>query len=234
MSCLSRPENPWPSGRGDRQQPGSWPPPVIDLLSPASFANGQPHEQFRWLRANDPVHWHEEESGPGFWAVTRHEDVRRVGRDPGSFSSEPTIMIPDDSGIDMGGHRMMLMMDPPAHTGYRRLVIPDFLPRAVKELIPRIDALATSIIDGVITRGECDLVEEVAGLMPSYVIAEMLGIPRSDGVDLYRLTETIHAAPESQPPGAAIQAVASMFHYAHQVWEEKRRQPTPGLAPRPR
>ena len=213
----------------------TWPvatPPVIDLLSPVSFANGQPHEQFRWLRANDPVHWHEEEAGPGFWAVTRHEDVRRVGRDPVSFSSEPTIMIPDDSGIDMGGHRMMLMMDPPGHTGYRRLVIPDFLPRAVKELIPRIDALATAIIDGVITRGECDLVEEVAGLMPSYVIAEMLGMPRSDGVDLYRLTETIHAAPEGQPPGAAIQAVASMFNYAHQVWEEKRRQPADDLASR--
>ena len=38
-------------------------PMHIDLLSPSSFAAGQPHEQYRWLRENDPVHWHEEPNG---------------------------------------------------------------------------------------------------------------------------------------------------------------------------
>jgi cytochrome P450 len=205
---------------------------IIDLLSPASFAHGQPHDQFSWLRDNDPVHWHEEPDGPGFWAVTRYADVRQVGRDPATFSSEPTVMIPDQAGMDMGAHRMMLMMDPPEHTSYRRLVIPDFLPGAVRVLTPRIEALATIIVDQVVARGECDLVEDLAGLMPSYVIAEMLGIPRSDGVELYRLTETIHAAPESQAPGAAIAAVSQMFGYAHQVWQEKRERPGVDLASR--
>jgi len=208
------------------------PGPVIDLLSPASFATGQPHEQFDWLRRNDPVHWHQEADGPGFWAVTRHEDVRRIGKEPGTFSSEPTTMIPDQTGVDMAGHRMMLMMDPPLHTSYRHVVIPDFLPKAVRELTPRIELLAGHIVDGVITRGECDLVEEVAGLMPSYVIAEMLGIPRSDGVELYHLTEAIHAAPESQAPGAGMAAVASMFNYAHQVWVDKTAHPRDDLASR--
>ena len=65
--------------------------PAIDLLSPASFAHGQPHDQFRWLREHDPVHRHAEPDGPGFWAVTRYDDVRAVGRDPHTFSSTPTI-----------------------------------------------------------------------------------------------------------------------------------------------
>ncbi len=47
----------------------------IDLLSPSSFAAGQPHEQYRWLREHAPVYWHEEPAGRGFWAVTRYEDV---------------------------------------------------------------------------------------------------------------------------------------------------------------
>jgi hypothetical protein len=64
----------------------------VDLLSPASFAQGQPHDQFRWLRANDPVHWHPEPDGGGFWAVTCYRDVKAVGRDPLTFSSVPTVL----------------------------------------------------------------------------------------------------------------------------------------------
>ena len=67
----------------------------IDLLSPDSFASGQPHGQFDWLRSNQPVAWHEEPNGAGFWAVTRHADVWEVDRDFQTYSSEPTIMITD-------------------------------------------------------------------------------------------------------------------------------------------
>jgi cytochrome P450 len=205
-------------------------PPAIDLLNPAAFADGHPHAQYRWLRDHDPVHRHGEPDGPGFWAVTRYAEVKAVGRDPGTFSSDPTIMIADQAAMDLGDHQMMLCMDPPRHTDYRRLVSPDFIPRAARMLAPRIRALATSIVDGVIGRGECDLVEDVAGLMPSYVIAEMLGIPHSDGVDLYRLTETIHAAPESVPDGAGLGAVISMFNYAHDVFATKKAQPADDLS----
>ena len=45
--------------------------PAVDLLAAASYAHGQPHEQFRWLREHDPVHRHPEPDGPGFWALTR-------------------------------------------------------------------------------------------------------------------------------------------------------------------
>jgi cytochrome P450 len=203
----------------------------IALLSPESFAHGQPHEQFAWLRANDPVHWHDEPDGNGFWAVTRYRDVKTIGRDAATFSSMPAIMIPDgEGGIEIGDHRMMITTDPPEHTGLRKLVAGEFIPRAAKAMRPRIEALAQRIIDGVIDKGECDLVEDIAGLMPSYVIADMLGIPHEDGVALYRLTETIHAAPESVPPGAALGAVLEMFNYARGVWEQKRAEPADDLA----
>jgi cytochrome P450 len=204
--------------------------PTIDLLDPASFADGQPHEQFRWLRDHDPVHRHDEPDGPGFWALTRYVDVKTVGRDPVTFSSDPTIMIPDAAGMDLGDHQMMLCMDPPRHTEYRRMVSPDFIPRAARTLAPRIRELAAVIVDAVAARGTCDLVDDLAGLMPSYVIAEMLGIPHADGVELYRLTETIHAAPGSVPEGAGLGAVISMFNYAHEVFTAKRARPADDLA----
>ena len=90
---------------------------------------------------------------------------------------------------------------------------------------PRIEELATRIIDGVADAGSCDLVTDVAGLMPSYVIADMFGIPHEDGVALYNLTEAIHAAPESQAAGAAMDAVMEMFNYANGVWHARRAEP---------
>jgi len=203
---------------------------VIDLVSPSSYAHGHPTDQYSWLRDTDPVHWHEERTGPGFWAVTRHEDVKAVGRNAALFSSCPTIMIDDGSATDLGDHTMMLTMDPPRHTQYRKLVAPRFLRSAAGRLRPRIDRLAAEIVDGVAARDEFDLVEDVAGLLPSYVIAEMLGIPRQDGVELYRLTEALHADPASLPEGAGMAAVVEMFNYANGVWNDKRAHPGDDLA----
>jgi cytochrome P450 len=204
---------------------------TIDLLDPASFAHGQPHDQFRWLRDHAPVFRHPEPDGPGFWVVTRYDDVRAVGRDPATFSSVPTTMIPDPApGFDFGDHQMMLMSDPPHHTRLRRTINRQFTPRAAERLRPRVRELARRIVDAVIERGECDFVTDVAGEMPSFVIAELLGLPLDDGRRLYQLTETIHAAPESLPEGAALGAVLEMFNYARDVAEEKRRNPTDDLA----
>lgn len=204
---------------------------AIDLYSPAAFVGGHPVEQYAWLRENDPVHWHAEPDGPGFWAVTRHEDVRTVSRNASVFSSHPTIMIEDAAGaVNAGEHTMMLMMDPPLHTQYRKLLSPRFLRSAAKRMRPWIETLAAAIVDKVADREEFDLVEDVAGLLPSYVVAELLGLPHQDGVELYRLTEAIHSAPESQPDGAGAAAVMEMLTYAHGVWEDKRARPTDDLA----
>ncbi len=208
-------------------------PAPLDLLDPGAFVGGQPHDAFAWLRDNDPVHWHEEPGGSGFWAVTRYADVKVVGHEATTFSSARGIMIPDASvgvGEGNGGPKMMISMDAPGHKDYRRLAVPDFIPKAVKAITPRIGALAARILDGVIERGECDLVADVAGLMPSYVIAEMLGIPLADGVALYDLTETIHSTPDPEHPEAGMMAVIEMLQYAHGVWEERRADPRDDLS----
>ncbi len=204
----------------------------IDLLDTAAFDGGQPLEQFAWLRENDPVHWHDEPNGPGFWAVTRFDDVWHVDRDFQAYSSEPTIMIQDplaEAG-GFGPYKMMLMMDPPDHTAFRKLIRGEFTqPRATMKG-ERIAALARQIVDGVIDRGECDFVSDVAGEMPSFVIAELMGLPLDDGRELYKLTEIIHTAPEALPPGAGGEAVRKMFEYAQGVIAEKRARPADDLA----
>lgn len=205
----------------------------IDLLSPDSFAEGQPHGQFAWLREHAPVYRHEEPGGRGFWAVTRFEDVWAVDRDHQAYSSEPTIMITDPAaelGSAFGPYKMMLMMDPPEHTAFRKLIRSEFTQPAAHLREGRIRELAKQIVDAVIDKGECDFVAEVAGEMPSFVIAELMGLPLSDGRELYKLTETIHTAPEALPPGAGGQAVMKMFEYGSGVMAEKRARPGDDLA----
>ena len=205
----------------------------IDLLDPDTFASGHPHAVYAWLRDNDPVYWHDEPNGPGFWAVTRYADVDAAGRNPGLFSSEPTIMIADpEAGMDLsfGDKKMMLTMDPPRHTEFRKIISREFTKGPALALAPRIDELANQIIDAVAARGECEFVSEIAGELPSYVIAELMGIPLQDGRELYALTEIIHTAAEALPEGAQAKAVMEMFAYAQGVYRTKLDTPADDLA----
>ena len=205
----------------------------INLTDPANFVGGHPHKQYDWLRQESPVHWHEEADGPGFWAVTRYQDVYDIGRNASTYSSEPTISIADpapDQPHFSSDAKMMLMMDPPEHTAYRKLISREFTQGPARHYNKRIEQLAKQIVDTVIERGECDFVSEIAGEMPSFVIADLMGLPLEDGRDLYKLTEIIHTAPEVQEPGAVTDAVGQMFEYGQNVINEKRNSPGEDLA----
>lgn len=208
----------------------------VDLLSVAQYRGSQPHDAFRWLREHDPVHFHAELGDkPGFWAVTRYDDVRAVGRNPGLFSSSPTTMLDDPgpgSGSLFGDSVMMLMADPPLHTKMRRLVSREFTPRVVEQLRPGIRDIANRIVDSVAASGRCELVSQVAGEMPTWVISDMLGIPVDDGRRLYHHTEAIHSSGESVSSDDRRNAVMAMYTYAQQAFADKLATPGDDLASR--
>jgi cytochrome P450 len=206
-----------------------------DLLDPATFAAGHPVELYRRLRAAAPVYRNPEPHGRGFWALTRYADVFAVDHDFQSFSSGPTILIDDPIGDGdgmIGEAKMMLMMDPPHHTAFRKLIRAEFTRPAAAQKGLRLHELARQIVNEVIDKGECDFVAEVAGEMPSYVIAELMGLPLGDGRELYKLTEIIHSAPETLAPGAGREAVMKMFGYGSGVIAQKRARPADDLATR--
>ncbi|MEW6270237.1 MAG: cytochrome P450 [Thermodesulfobacteriota bacterium] len=206
----------------------------MDLLDPAHYEReGPPYALFAKLRAEAPVYRHPETSGPGFWALTRYEDAVRVSRDAETFSSyEGGTMVPDPKPEELFILRqMMLNMDPPQHTKLRALINKGFTPRMVAQLRERIGELAGAIVDRVASRGECDFVTDVAGELPSYVIAELMGIPLEDGRQLYRLTERMHTAaptPEGMADGQA--AIFEMMSYSSRIRDEKRARPGQDIA----
>ena len=151
----------------------------IDLLDPDRFVAQEHHEMFEVLRREAPVFWHEEPGGPGFWNITRYDDLVEVNRQPELFSSElGGISIFDMDRVD-GSESMdlrgavMIMTDPPKHTRYRRLVNKGFTPRMIGIIEQHLRRRAVTIVDNVIERGECDFVVDIAAELPLQAIAEM-------------------------------------------------------------
>ncbi len=212
----------------------------VNLTDPDIFQQGVPHEMFRVLRREAPVYWHEEPSGPGFWAVTKYHDLKTVSKQPGLFSSARQGTLREDpSPSDLPAvQSIMLNMDPPQHRQYRTLVNQAFTPRMIGNLHGRIRTMVREIIDGVIERGECDFVEDVAALLPLAVICEMMGVPEEDRRHTYVLGNKMVGIddPDLQAqgtpivPGDAMAAFGEMFVYASKLWKIAHEAPSDDLA----
>jgi cholest-4-en-3-one 26-monooxygenase len=202
----------------------------INLLDSRPFADRVPHEWFAFLRKNAPVWWQEEEAGPGFWAVTSHADCTTVNRDYEHFSSskKATFLwdLPED---DLAQQQMlMLNMDPPLHTRYRRLVNKGFTPRMVNQLHEGINAAADQIIDSVIEKGSADFVTDIAAELPLMVIADLLGVPDEDRHRMFDWSNRMIGSddPEYQTgEEASQQAAMELYAYASELFNTKRIDP---------
>lgn len=205
----------------------------IDLISPEAFRHGHPWAQYAWLRANAPVHHHPQPGTDGFWAITRYDDVRTISRQPKLFSSAAKgPMLGNPTPEELAPNlQMMLFMDPPQHDRFKLLVSRGFTPKNAQLLADRIGELSREIVDDVIERGECDLVADVAGRLPSGLIAELMGIPRADGERLYELTEIMHTTDDAvHSRDERMMAVVEMLTYAAGVVDAKRRNPGDDIA----
>jgi cholest-4-en-3-one 26-monooxygenase len=207
----------------------------IDLLDRDRFTQGVPHEWFTWLRANAPVYLHPEPGGDGFWVISRYDDIVTVNRDAGTFSSAqdrggvvtlegPTAPI---AGQEMAGE-MMLFMDPPRHTRYRKLVNRGFTPRMIAALEVHVRELTVGIVEAAIAKGECDFVVDVAAELPLEVIAELLGVPHEDRHKLFDWSNRMVGSedPEYQVDAERVlEAQVEMFMYAQALAEQRRAEP---------
>ena len=165
------------------------------LKDPDVYRRMEHHALFTQLRAEDPLHWTEEDDGPGFWSVTKHADLRLINRDAEGFSSEEKgvyLMEPDGfaDGYDMRG-KIMLLTDPPKHTRYRLLVNKGFTPRMVGRLQETMRLRTDLIIDRIVERGEADFVVDVASELPLMAIADIVGVPMDDRRKMFDWTNQV-------------------------------------------
>lgn len=207
-----------------------------DLGDPGTYRDGVPHRLFAELRRTRPVAWIEEPTGedfaggPGFWAVTRYEDVLTVSRNPSVFSSHKgATFLRDQRPKDLAAlQQMMLNIDPPHHGKLRSIVSKAFTPRMVQGLFSSVDAHAEEIVAALEPDTEIDLVENVSAEMPLRVLADVLGVPPADRALLYDWTNRIVGLDDPSYGGlpAFLSAFTEMFAYAAEQTRAKREHPT--------
>ena len=205
--------------------------PETDLTNPDHFEHGFPHAFFRKLRREAPVYRHPEppEEGPGFWVISRYEDVKTISRHPQLFCSGDGTTRPDaDPESKAYMQLIMLNMDPPKHVKYRRIVQRGFTPRMVTAMEGPIRAQARRIVDGIAERGSCEFVTEVAAELPLQVLADLLGVPQEERFRIFDLSNRLigFEDPEFQTSrDDARAASAQMWAYANELAERKRKKP---------
>ena len=168
----------------------------IDLTDARIFEHGFPHDVFTTLREEAPVYWQAfapdfpGEHDPGFWVLSRHDDVQAASRDAELFCSNdgPQLAIqPAMRGT------MLVTMDGRDHVRQRRLISAGFTPRMVGRLETQTREWAVSIIERALERGTCDFVQDVAYQLPMHMIADIVGIPLDNRDWLFGLTKELLA-----------------------------------------
>ncbi len=211
--------------------------PRINLIDADDYQRcGPPHDQFSWLRRHAPAYWHADGGGdgwPGFWAVTRHEDVAFASRHPELFSSARRLVVFGEVPEPQAAMQrlMMLNMDPPQHTRQRAFVNRGFTPRMIGRLKEHVTQVCHELIDGVRERGAADFVTEIAAPLPLQVICELMGAPPRDRARIYELSNQLVGAddPEFQSPtGQRLQHAAALEIYAYAGDLAARRRAQPG------
>src|SRR5262249_48591381 len=149
-----------------------------DLLDQDHYAvHGPPHAAFRRLRAEAPVSWHERPGDTGFWAITRYRDLFAGSLDQKTFSSHRrgAILRPWNEEDYQAQRGMLINLDPPEHTKYRKLVTLGFSGRMIRRLESHVRDITTSILDQVAEASECDFVDAISAELPLRVIVELAG-----------------------------------------------------------
>jgi cytochrome P450 len=162
--------------------------PAIDFSDPALLA--QPFYFYAQQREAAPVALATGPGGQQFYIVTSYALIEEASKRAADFSSQMGHLLmaggdaaPEVAAIlaqDWIDPARLLISDDPDHKRYRALVNAVFAQGRIANMAPTIERIANELIDDFIAAGECDFVNQYAVLLPTYIIADILGLPRAD------------------------------------------------------
>jgi cholest-4-en-3-one 26-monooxygenase len=219
--------------------------PPFDPTDPDVNAAGIPHEQFRALRLTAPVQWIEQppssrrgmsrDSGPGYFAVTRHVDVAAVSRNSKDFSAWDNTAVVRYNGDDVNRESleqtrvMLLNQDAPDHAVMRRIVSRAFSPRAIAALHQSTVERTHSLLDQALGAGSGDFVDQVAAELPLQVIADLIGIPQEDRRTIFDWANLMVVDSDPEIQGDRVDAAAQLVLYAMELAADRKQNPREDL-----
>ena len=178
----------------------------VDITSHAFWSRpfDQRDETFARLRAGEGLSWHRPMSSlfdlqePGFWALTRREDIVFASQHPELFTSAQGVAL-DPMPVEFQRiATFFLTMDPPEHTVYRRLISSAFTPRNVRRIEEQIHDNAVKVVDDLVGAGDVDFVEACSARLPMMTIMDMLGVPPADQPAVAKAAEKLFSMSDDE------------------------------------
>ena len=164
------------SGLSGAHDPTSADWPVVEYDVTSIRSAGSFFAESDAFRERHPFYWNT--LAQGFWTITRYDAVREAYQMPEVFTSDS--FMPTDP--DPTYHMLPTQERAPRHVKIRRLLNPQFSPAAIAQMEPLVRAHCVETIDGLIDRGNCDLVEEFGGPFATKVFLDWAGLPPEDVV----------------------------------------------------
>ncbi|MFZ1993963.1 MAG: cytochrome P450, partial [Solirubrobacteraceae bacterium] len=203
------------------------------------WVDGPPHRLFARLRSECPVHWTsrigEYPNEPGYWSITRPDDIHAVSRDWKTYSSEVggVTAITDGFPLELM-QAMFIGMDPPKHDRLKMLFQAGFTPKRIAAHEDAIREITVRVLDRLDGRESCDLVTDAAQPVVSRVIGSFMGVPEEDDAIWAKLLNVSLAAgdPDLAPEGMqSIMAneIPEIFRRCTELIAARREAPTDDL-----
>lgn len=229
--------------------------PSLDLTDPDVLVDGIPIHEFAELRKTAPVSWIEQRSAEaqphddaeasgssvfgddGYWAISRHDDIKAISRNSQLWSNnaQGAIMrLPEGTTPEQLELTKALLInhDPPEHTRLRKLISRLFTPRAVAAIERKLAQAAHRIVRDAADKETGNFVDDIAMSLPLQAIADLIGVPEADRVQLYNWTNTIMNTDDPDFDGDAVAANAELVSYAYTMAEQRRRCPADDIVTR--
>jgi len=131
------------------------------------------------LREQHRYYWSTE--GPGYWVLTRFEDIREAFQDPATFCNHSIVATDPDPEYRF----LPSFIDPPEHMKYRRLMNRWFAPAAVDKMLPTIHTAARETVEGIVDQGACEFTTSFADRYPVRVFLASMGLSTIDDADFF-------------------------------------------------
>jgi cytochrome P450 len=198
------------------------------------------HDAFARLRAEEPVRFFAEpvlpwaEQGPGYFAVTRLDDVVAASRDTAAFRSHPHASgIPDiPPAVAEFFASSMMNQDNPRHDRLRRIVSRGFTARRLALIRGQVADTARTIVDDIVEAGECDVPSQISARLPLKVVCDLMGVPDSQYEFVFRRTNVLlgpadpeYVAPGTHPLDALRGAAGDLAALVREIGALRQREP---------
>jgi cytochrome P450 len=211
----------------------------LEITDGELWLDGPPHEVFKQLRSECPIHWTERfelfPDDAGFWSVTTADDIHTVSRDWQTYSSERGGVLAAEGGFPLElAQAMFIGMDPPKHDRLKALFQAGFTPRRIAAHEDAIRTIAVKVLDRLVGQDTCDLVSDVAQPVVSRVIGSFMGISEEDDAMWAKLmNSTLGAGDADLNPGGVEAAVEKdipeVFEHCRALIAERQENPTDDL-----